>query len=261
MSARADRAFLPTLRRLDGELGLPLPERVSVLRELESDLEELTRSFVARGHAPDDARTMALEALVPDGAALGELRRVHASTYERLTRPLAGARLRVVERTALVVCTVGVMLLEALALVGADLGSDPSPFFWPVLALSGLLFAAIATKGFSLWVRRDHGGAHGGVAIILVLSGLVLAVGFGGALVDLYLLAGLLEGTPPAEVTSLVFQGLRRDAALVSVAMLASMAGGLTWFVLTQWLSALDAARAEALGLRQPDIKTQGARS
>jgi hypothetical protein len=57
---------------------MPLPDRLSILRELEADLEQLTRDFVARGHRVEDARSMALEALVPEGSTLSELSLVHA---------------------------------------------------------------------------------------------------------------------------------------------------------------------------------------
>ena len=37
----AARAFLSTLRRLDRDLTIPVPDRLRILRELEFDLEEL----------------------------------------------------------------------------------------------------------------------------------------------------------------------------------------------------------------------------
>jgi hypothetical protein len=248
-SVGATRAFLPTLRRLDSELALPLPERVSVLREIEADLEELTGSLVARGHGLDEARRMALEALVPAGSALGDLSLAHASTYDILTRRLGGPRLQLLERSALALATTGVIVLEAAALLAADLRFDPSPFLWPVLGLSGLLFATIAAKAFTLWIKRDHREPDRGLGAILVLCGLLVATGFGGAFVDFFLLVQSLERAPDVAMGP-VLQWLRRDGALLSVTLLASMVGGLTWFILTQWLSALAAARRDVLGLR-----------
>jgi hypothetical protein len=249
VSTEAVRPFLPTLRRLDGELALPLPNRVEMLRELEADLEELTRSLVDQGHPIDEAREMALETLVPDRSSLGELRRLHAPPYARLTHRLGEARVRLIERSTLAAAALVVMVVEAATLLGTGVGRDPSPFLWPVLALSGVLFAAIVAKAFTLWIKKDHGRVRVGVGAILILSGAVLAVGFGGALADLYRLAAILERIPE-DAGTLVLRWATRDAAVVSVAMLASMAGGLTWFVLTQWLSAVESARAETLGLR-----------
>lgn len=248
-TAGASRAFLPTLRRLDRELALPLPERVSVLREIEADLEELTGSFVARGHRVEDARRMALEALVPAGSALNDLRSVHASIYDLLRSRVGSPRLRVLERTALALATIGVIVFEAIALLGANVSYDPSPFLWPVLCLGGVLFAAVITKAFALCVKRDAPEADRGVGVILVLCGLLLATGFAGTFIDFFLLVQTLERSPDA-ATVRVLQWLRRDGALLSVTLLSTMVGGLTWFVLTQWLSALAAARRDVLGLR-----------
>jgi hypothetical protein len=253
-TAGAPRPFLPTLRRLDRELALPLPERVSVLREIEADLEELTGSLVAGGYRVEDARRMALDALVPAGSALSDLRHAHASAYDLLTSRLGGTRLRVVERTALALATTGVIVFEAIALLGADLRYDPSPFLWPVLGLSGLLFAAVAGKAFTLWIKRDHREGDRGVAIILVICGLLLATGFAGAFIDFFLLVQALERSPDLAMGP-VLQWLRRDGSLLSVTLLAAMVGGLTWFVLTQWLSALAAARRDVLGLRLDQTK------
>lgn len=247
MSTGVTRTFLPTLRRLEGELALPLPQRLSILRELESDLEQLTNDFVAQGHRMEHARAMAIEALVPEGLTLGELSRVHASRYARLTRGVSGSRLRVLERSALGFATLVVLAVEAVALIQIDLLADASPFLWPVSGLALALFMAIAAKTFTLWVKQDHGETTSEVNGILVLSGLILAVGCGGVAVDFYVLAGTLQGAP--DQTALLLPWLRRDGALLSVSMLASMAGGLTWFMLTQWVVAMAAARQEALGL------------
>jgi hypothetical protein len=84
---------------------------------------------------------------------------------------------------------------------------------------------------------------------ILALSGATLLVGVAGAVFDFYRLATVLEGAP-ALAGSLATEWLVKDAALLAVAMVAALAGGLAWFVLTQWLSSVAAARRELLGLR-----------
>jgi hypothetical protein len=250
VSAPAARAFLPALRQLERELSVPLPERVRILRELEFDLEQLRDRFVAQGMPTEEARSRAVEALVPEGTALGELRRLHMPLYLRATRHLGGDRLRQLERTALGLAVASVLLVETLTLMRADLLRDPSPFLWPVLALGGLLFTAIAAKVFQLWVKRDHGASARGLGVILVLSGVVLAMGLAGTLFDFYYLAGILEGSPELAGT-LAPQWLVRDAALLSVSMLFALAGALTWFVLSQWIALVSRAHLEVLGLER----------
>jgi hypothetical protein len=233
---------------------MPLPDRLSILRELEADLEQLTRDFVARGHRVEDARSMALEALVPEGSTLSELSLVHAPAYARLTRRLSSPQLRVLERTAMAVATTLVLAFGVGALIQSDLSGSPSPFLWPVLGLGALLFASIAAKTFELLIKRDHTDPARGLGVILLLSGLISAAAFAGAVVDFYVLASVLERTPEL-TTTLVLQWLTRDSILLTVAILGSLAGGLTWFVLTQWLAALDAARNEVLGLRPHHLR------
>ena len=128
---------------------------------------------------------------------------------------------------------------------------------WPVLWLSGVLFAAIVATAFSVWIKKDHLALDRGVGGILVLSALVLIAGLAGVAVDLYLLAAQLEAAPEGAFT-LALQWVARDGALLSISLLASMAGALTWMVYTHWLFALGAARAEALGL-PPDHDRKGA--
>jgi hypothetical protein len=248
MSTRAGRSFLPDLRRLEAELAVPMPERLRFLRELEYDLEQLRDGLVARGMAADEARGRALEALLPDPRTLGELGRVHAPLYRRVTASVRAQRLRALERGALAVATASVVVVQATLLLEADLLDRPSPFLWPVLALGALLFALCAAKGFELWIERDHRTPARGLRPILGLCGAVLAAAFLGALIDSYRLAATLEASPGLAGT-LGPRWLVRECALLAVAILVALAGGVTWFVLSQWVSGVSGARREVLGI------------
>ena len=249
MSARAmRRTFLPVLRALDGQLELPIPRRVRILRELESDLEALAERLVAQGVPGEAARLRALEVLVPDRATREELRRLHETPYRRLTRRMDEARLRVLERSALAAATLFVLAATTLGLVGADLLGDPSPYLWPVLGLGALLFAVVAAKVFQIWIKGDHRQPDRGVSSILVLSGGILGVGVGGTVFDLYRLAAILERAPELSPT-LATVWLIRDCALLSVAIGFALAGGLSWLMLNQWLALVSDARRDVLGV------------
>lgn len=249
MNAGAVRVFLPTLKALDRELPLPIPERVRILRELEFDLEELRARLESDGHPPEEARRQALEALVPAGSALAELGHVHAPLYKILTENLRQDRLRAIERSLLAGATGGVLAFSTIGLAGTDVLARPSPFLWPVLALGGALFAAIAAKAFRLWVKKDHRRPSEGLAVILALSGSALTMGLAGTLIDFYLLAASLEADPTHSIVRTT-EWLVRDAALLSISIVLALAGGSTWFVLTQWLTAVTDARRNLLGLK-----------
>ena len=247
-------AFQPTLRRLDRDLTLPVPDRVRILRELEFDLEALSGELAARGMSPEKARARALDALVPDGATLRELDRLHAPHYRRLTRHLSPGRLRTLERSALALATAAVLLAESFLLLRADWLRHASPFLWPVLALGALLFAAIAAQSFRLWVKRDHQDPAANFRVILLLSGLTLATGVFGALADFFRLAGVLEAEPGL-AGSLLPEWLAASSVLLSLSLLLALAGGLAWFVPAHWLSLVSGAHAELLGNSSRDIR------
>lgn len=248
MNAGAPRVFAPVLREVERGLALPIPERIRILRELEFDLEELWGRLVAEGVPAEEARRKALDALVPDTGTLGELDRLHKPLYRRLTRHLTPGRLMLAERSALVLATTSVLLAQGITLVRLNLLQEPSPFMWPVLAMSALLFATVVAKAFQLWIKRDHAHPERGLGTILVVSGLILGMGIGGVFFDLYRLSATLEKTPEL-VGGLAPVWLIRDSALLSVAILLALAGGLFWFILSQWVALVSGARRELLGL------------
>ena len=240
-------AFLPTLRRLDRDLSVPLPDRVRILRELEFDLKALSGEFETRGMPAEEARARALDALVPDGATLRELDRLHVPHYRRLTRHFSPGRLRTIERSALVLATVAVLLAETLLLLRADWLRHASPFLWPVLGLGAFLFAAIAAQSFRLWIKHDHRDPAANFRTILLLSGLTLATGVFGVLADFFRLAGILEAEPGL-AGSLLLEWLFGSCVLLSFSLLLALAGGLAWFIPAHWLALVSGARAELLG-------------
>jgi hypothetical protein len=248
VSGSSARGFAPVLREVERGLALPIPERVRILRELEYVLEELCAQLVAGGLSDELARRRALQALVPDGATLRELDRLHAPWYRRVTRHLAADRLRLAERSTLAIATALVVIGQTVALLSVDLLRDPSLFLWPVLGLGTLLFVTIVAKVFNLWIKRDHRTPARGMGTILGLVGATLLTGIFGVVFDLYRLAVALETTPEL-FDALIPVWLRQDMALLSVSLLLALGGGLAWFVLNQWLRLVDGARNAVLGL------------
>lgn len=251
MTSRAARPFLPILRRLERELGIPVPARVRVLRELEYDLEELRRQLVAEGMSPDVARARSLEALVPDAATLGALSRLHTPWYRRVTAHLSQDRLRLYERSVLALLTVVVVLGATIVLLRGDLFRDPSPFLWPVLALGGVLLAGSIGQGFALWVKRDSRLPSEGPRALLALSLGTLGLGILGSLIDTLRFV-MATGAPPSIWEPSGGEWAIREASLVSVALVFALGGALAWFALSQWLTLVAAARRDVLGLGHP---------
>lgn len=248
MKPGSPRIFLPALRELEGRLSLPIPDRIRILSELEWDLEALWAGMVAQGIATEEAKTRALQALVPDIQTLEELGRLHAPLYRKVTEGVRNERLRLLERSALVLVTAAVIFLQTFALLQADLLVNPSPYLWPVLGAGTLLLAAIIAKAFQLWIKGDHRSRDRGVQLILFLSGLILILGISGTFMDLFQFTTILEETP-GQVMVLGPSWLVRECTLLAISILLAMAGGFFWFVVTQWLTLVRGAHRQALGL------------
>lgn len=250
------REFLPVLREVEGRLSVPIPERVRILRELESDLEELRTCLMANGLSAGEARSRAIEALIPGGVALQQLDVLHASVYRRITHNLREDRLRLLERTALALATAAVLAVETLFLVRGGTFRIAPHLTWLVLGVGALLFVTVVVNAFQLWIKGDHRPLPFGLGAILGLAGVGLFVGLSSAFVDSYQLTATLEASPEmAEI--LIPQWLLRNAALLSVSIVIALAGGLAWFVMTQWLTAVSAARRDVLGL-DPSKNSEG---
>jgi hypothetical protein len=248
MSAHAHSAFGPALRAVADGLSLPISDRVRILRELAGDLEALTDRLVDEGLPVEEARQRAEEALVPDAETLGALGRLHQPLYARLTRRVAAEKLVKWERWALGATTASVVALGVSAITTIDPGRSVAPGLWPVLILSGGVFAAAVAKTFQLAIKGDHGAPGRGLGVIIGLSCVTLLVGMGGAVVDVFTLARTLEAQPHL-AGELLPAWLFRDATLLLVTMIVAMVGGLGWFVLRQWVARLEEQRREALGI------------
>lgn len=247
MSAGTERVFTPLLREVGRGLRMPLPTQTRILRELEGDLQALTAQLVAEGMEPADARSRAMEALVPDTQTASALGRIHQTWYRKITERLPQDRVLRLERHTLKVCTALLLAVEGVLLVGTDLLAYASVFLWPVLALGSLNVALVTWKAFELWVKRDHTRMRARLDGIMGLSFFTLLVGITGVVIDLSRLAGTLESAPELAGTLVRFW-LVRDAGLLAVSIMLALMGALAWFVFTTWISHVEHAHQEIVG-------------
>lgn len=255
MTARSVRPFLPALRSVDSTLAVPVPDRLRLLEELEHDLEAVTQRYVRDGHTPEEAHRLAVEMLVPQGAALDALEHVHRGWFARVTGGLGQLQLRFVERTVLVGAMALVCAITAGAMARADLFADPSPFLGAVLAVGLLLVVAMARVGIDLWIKSDLTAAGPQTRTVVLLSAAILLIGVVGAGVDFYRLT-VVMAAGPADPESTVLRWIRQDAALVGTAVGLALTGALCWFASTQWWALVWGARLEVLGLDRTSAKS-----
>lgn len=246
MSTGAEGAFGPVLRQIGQGLSMPLPTQTRILRELEADLEDLTAQLVREGIEPGEARRRAEEFLVPNGAVVSALARIHEPAYRRLTRRFPAERVLRLERQVLLTCTGALLVVQGALLARTDLLAYASPFLWPVLVLGSLSAVLALWKAFELWIKREHARMSQGLDGLLGLAVVTVTVGATGVVVDLSRLAAKLEENPELLGSILPFW-LIRDAGLLAASLVIALGGGLAWFALRQWVVHVETAHRELL--------------
>lgn len=252
MSAAPLSAGTGDLQRIAERLGVPLPRRVRILRELAADLDALTERFQAEGVAPDEARRRAAALVLPGEESLAALNRVHEPPYRRWTRRVPPDRLRLVERTALVLATLCVVVAGWTALAGTDLLAHRSPFLLPVAGIGMAALAAVLAKAFDVWIRQEHAAPGRGLTGVLVLAAAPVSLAFLGLAVDILLMAAALEADP-SRTAALTLRWLQADSVLLAVGLLLTLTGCLGWFVVSRWALYVEGQMREVLHCAQPD--------
>jgi hypothetical protein len=219
-------------------------------------LHALTERLVADGVAPNEARQRAAHALVPDEQTLRALERLHEPLYVRLTRRIDPSRLRTLERRGLVAAAVFMVGASGLALASANVVDAVSRFQWPVMMVGGLTFAAGLAKAFEIWIKGDHSRIRRGLTAILFLSLSQLAIVTVGIMADLYVAASMVESAP-AQVEAITLGWIFSSSLLMATGLLFGLAGTLGWFVIDHWVTHIETAHQEVLGLTGPDFHTE----
>lgn len=246
MNARARSMERGLLRQLSERISAPLPRKTSFLEELSGDVRALTRRLVEDGLSPEEAHRRALEALVPDDETVRRLEVLHAPWYLRITGRWDSDQLRRAERLGLAATFLVILTIQTVAILEAEFLRYVSPFLWPVLAAGSAVVLAAAKKGFELWVKGDHGTPRSGLRQLLVLSTFPFVIAIAGTWVDIVGVAGALELNPEL-AEELVVRSLIQDCAMIAIAILFALLGGLCWLLLSHWVAVHEAAHERAL--------------
>jgi hypothetical protein len=251
------RSFDTELRELAMELELPEPVRSRVLLELRADLEAMTAALREEGFGQEEARDRAIGALLPSKDAVAELEHVHRPLYRRLVDRFSDAGRHRLERGLLAALVVAQGGGGLAALASFDLLRSPSPFLWPVLGLAILIMVVGVGKLFQLFVAGSHGmpRLRRGLPLLLFLAVTVLVSGFGGLVTDFYLVTGRVSANVGRTGVELL-EWLRRDAAVLAVALFAAWAAGMFWLVAELRIARIAQTEAAALGLSSIERRT-----
>jgi hypothetical protein len=243
----------------EGIRELPHPARTRILLELAGDVEALTEDLHRRGVPEAEAAARARQRVVPSGPALDALVRLHRPFYLRLTAPIPDSSLRRWERTVLLTATLVVLGGGLLFLGSMGLLARPSPFLWAILALAAATLALVLTKGFQLFVRREHRPEtlERDLGLLLGLSATALLVAGAGTVTGLWRLAAAME-VGVSDPVPLLTAWLLRDSVLVTTGLLTALAGGLAWFLLAQGAAAVRGGDQEVRRTLEAGFKVSG---
>ncbi len=242
--------FGEDLRQVAAGLDLPQPVRSRFLLELAADLEDLHTTLLAEGLGEEEARRRALNMLLPAPDALAELRGLHRPLYQRLVDRFSDRARHRLERVLLGGVSLVLLASATQALLRLDPPKEPSVFVWPLLVLAVLVLGAGLGKLFQLYVAKDHAPARlrRGMSLLPTLAGTSAAVGLAGAVLDFYGTAAAIEADIALQ-GALVLGWVRRDAAMLALALLVAVAAALLWFVAAVRIARIEQSEMEALGL------------
>lgn len=240
--------FTPELREVAAGLDLPGPMRARILLELGGDLDDMRDALVVRGMAPEEAHRLAVEALIPEPAALAALTGQHRPLYQRLADGLADPVRHRLERVGLIAGVAALLGFGLLVLSDFDLLADPAPATIPLLALVAALGGLALWKLFEVHVLRDHRPRRlrRGLGWLPVVATATLVLALGGVAVDLYFVAGHLEAGA-TDRASLLLAWLKRDAATASLGLIVGSLAIALWIWLSASIARVEQAEADVL--------------
>jgi len=245
--------FEQELRRVAAAIELPHPARSRVLLELASDLEDMRVALLSEGLSEEEAHRRALEVLLPAPEAIADLRAVHRPLYQRLVDRFSERTRHRMERMLLAAVTMVLVMWSAVVVTQPGLRRSPSVFVWPLLGLAAAVAVVGLGKLFQLYVSRDHAPARlrRGMSLLPALAVASTAVGFTGAVLDLYAVTSAIEADV-AHQGMLVLEWVRSDTVMLALALLVTVAAALLWFLAAVRIARIEQAEAEALGLSRP---------
>lgn len=238
--------FARALDRVDRELALPAPERLRILQEMASDLEDLYEAYRERGMSEAEAVRQAETKLAATADTLAELSRIHRPFHRRLAERYAERGRHGGEKLLLGLLAAGTLTWVAIT-QSAEALDDASAFFWAVLAVAAVLCVLVPVAGYGMLSGRDEAqhAAPGARGAILPLGLLAVLLGAFGAGLDLYTGMG---GLATADEWSLYAFALRlgRVADLLAMSLAVGLGAGVAWFFLESL--ALRVARSSGVG-------------
>lgn len=235
--------FAHVLRRAEGRLRVPEPQRSRILLEIAQDLEDAYRGYLARGCSEEEARRRAEAVFAASDEALDALGELHRPALQRVLDRLSDADGHAAERTILTGLAVFALAVGIYGLAAAGLARPMSPFAWPLLVLVAV--AAWACGRIAARLHLPVGAQPRRIRLDILpgLAGGSLTLGLLGFLLESWQLAASIEAGGPGGV-AVAAPFLRRAAAQLTLSLILSLAIFFAWFHLRRRALEIERVRA-----------------
>lgn len=217
------------LHRTGERLALPKATRSLILVEIASDLEELFNYYVQQGLSEEEAAARAEEKVDMSDEALAELVRIHSDARSWTDR-MARRTQPFWEQIAM-----ALIVLFFFAASALDHGVRPfahvTCFIWPI---SGIVIALVVFFIVQMARLSDHSSLRHlrhSLATPLFLGAASLVVGVAGFGIEMYRALMHMAGDPE-HAASLFAKAVLGTTATLAMALVATLAAGVVWFVL-----------------------------
>lgn len=241
--------FSEHLKNLAARLPIPEPARSRVLLEIATDMEDLLDHHLEKGTDRAEAVSEVVEQFDLSEESLRGLVEVHSSygrgSLERISQQ-AQSRW---ERAVLVVVALFVAAGLITQMAQPGLFRAAGILTYPVLPVLAIALGLGAWKGAALFRVGSHLRMpipRVGIRSLVVLALLLVAIGFAGVWVQLYVAGLRIREVPRMALVHLVDWVYASSATLV-VALSGAVLIGLLWFSLEARATALEARAAQTL--------------
>jgi hypothetical protein len=237
--------FGHVLRRAEGRLEAPEPERSRILLEMARDLEDLYSVYRARGLSEEESARRAESLLGASPEAISALGGIHATGFQRLAARLAPGGGHRAEELLLLVLALGSAAAALGALVAAGVLRSPGVFHWILLALG----VAVVATAVGQSIQRPRPGLPAASPLPLpVLALVALGVSAFGAGIELQSMAAAAGAAGVWDLSSVIVS-VGRAAELLALAMALALVALTGWFRVARRRRETESWRAEVAPL------------
>lgn len=177
------------ISELESQLNVPYPERLYLLRELQSDMKSHYETLIAAGKSPQEAAGFVRECFALSQHDLGNLESIHQTTIQRALKKIPEqTRYQFLQLTKVCATCVLIMKLAKEAPMTRFL-SEGGIAIYAIIAIGCVVLGMQVFRGFQWFVKRDHSphSLASNTNTPIIAASLITMVGIFGTATGYYL--------------------------------------------------------------------------